>query len=135
LFCLSCFGVFTRPQTEASRGQKKSCDEGGATQKGPHTEIDPLNQATGTVRHVATFPLRGAHPKVRRRRQWTGTASKEIGNKREARSKKKWGKLTDDDLTMINGQREQLEGIIQQRYGLAKDLVRDDVDAWLKSQP
>jgi uncharacterized protein YjbJ (UPF0337 family) len=45
------------------------------------------------------------------------------------------GKLTDDDLTMINGQREQLEEIIQQRYGLAKDLVRDDVDAWLKSQP
>jgi len=36
---------------------------------------------------------------------------------------------------MINGQREQLEGIIQQRYGLAKDMVRKDVDAWLKSQP
>jgi uncharacterized protein YjbJ (UPF0337 family) len=36
---------------------------------------------------------------------------------------------------MINGRREQLEGIIQQRYGLAKDMVRKDVDAWLKSQP
>jgi uncharacterized protein YjbJ (UPF0337 family) len=49
--------------------------------------------------------------------------------------KEKWGKLTDDDLTKINGQREQLEGIIQQRYGLARDMVRKDIDAWLNSQP
>jgi uncharacterized protein YjbJ (UPF0337 family) len=39
------------------------------------------------------------------------------------------------DLTTINGRREQLEGIIQQRYGLARDMVRKDVDDWLKSQP
>ena len=43
------------------------------------------------------------------------------------------GKLTDDDLTKINGQREQLEGIIEQRYGLPKDMVRKDIDAWLNS--
>jgi uncharacterized protein YjbJ (UPF0337 family) len=53
----------------------------------------------------------------------------------QGKIKEKWGKLTDDDLTKINGQREQLEGIIQQRYGLAKDMVRKDVDAWLKSLP
>ncbi len=59
------------------------------------------------------------------------------GNWKQAqgRIKEKWGKLTDDDLTMINGQREQLEGIIQKRYGLAKDMVCKDVDDWLKSQP
>jgi uncharacterized protein YjbJ (UPF0337 family) len=49
--------------------------------------------------------------------------------------KQKWGKLTDDDLSQINGQRDQLEGRIQQRYGFAKDRVRQDVDAWLKAQP
>jgi uncharacterized protein YjbJ (UPF0337 family) len=38
-------------------------------------------------------------------------------------------------LIQINGQREQLEGLIQERYGLAKDMVRKDVDAWLNSQP
>ena len=43
------------------------------------------------------------------------------------------GKLTDDDLTQINGKREQFEGKIQQRYGIAKDQVRKDVDTWLKS--
>jgi uncharacterized protein YjbJ (UPF0337 family) len=53
----------------------------------------------------------------------------------QGKIKEKWGKLTDDDLTKVNGQREQLEGILQQRYGLAKDMVRKDVDAWLKTLP
>ena len=44
--------------------------------------------------------------------------------------KEKWGKLTDDDLTTINGKRDQLEGKIQERYGLAKDQVKKDVDDW-----
>ena len=49
--------------------------------------------------------------------------------------KEKWGKLTDDDLTAINGRRDQLEGKIQKRYGIAKDQVRKDVDAWLNQLP
>jgi uncharacterized protein YjbJ (UPF0337 family) len=59
------------------------------------------------------------------------------GNWKQAQGKvkQKWGKLTDDDLTQINGQREQLKGLIQERYGWAKDMVRKDVDTWLKSQP
>jgi len=85
----------------------------------------------GTARHVATFLLGGL---VLGGVKWTGTALQEIG-KVQGQIKQKWGKLTDDDLTEINGQREQLEGIIQHRYGVAKDLVRKDVDAWLKSQP
>ena len=35
--------------------------------------------------------------------------------------KEKWGKLTDDDLQVINGQQDQLVGRIQERYGVAKD--------------
>ena len=34
--------------------------------------------------------------------------------------KEKWAQLTDDDLTQINGNREQLEGKIQARYGTAR---------------
>jgi uncharacterized protein YjbJ (UPF0337 family) len=34
----------------------------------------------------------------------------------------------------INGKRDQLEGKIQERYGLAKDQVRKDVDDWYGSQ-
>jgi uncharacterized protein YjbJ (UPF0337 family) len=35
--------------------------------------------------------------------------------------KEKWGKLTDDDLARIEGVRDRLSGVIQERYGLAKD--------------
>ena len=51
------------------------------------------------------------------------------------RVKEKWGKLTDDDLDVINGRRGQLEGKIQERYGIAKDQVRSEVDTWLRSLP
>jgi uncharacterized protein YjbJ (UPF0337 family) len=59
------------------------------------------------------------------------------GNWKEAKGKikQKWGQLTYDDLAKINGRRDQLEGKIQQRYGLAKDLVRKNVDDWLNAQP
>ena len=49
--------------------------------------------------------------------------------------KEKWGRLTDDDLDVINGRQDQLEGKIQERYGLAKDQAKKDVDAWFKSLP
>ncbi len=45
-------------------------------------------------------------------------------------AKEKWGQLTDDDLTKINGQRDQLEGLLQQRYGYAKDKAKEEVDTW-----
>jgi uncharacterized protein YjbJ (UPF0337 family) len=51
----------------------------------------------------------------------------------KGRAKEKWGRLTDDDLDVINGRREQLEGKIQERYGLAKDQTKQDVDAWFNS--
>jgi uncharacterized protein YjbJ (UPF0337 family) len=46
--------------------------------------------------------------------------------------KRKWVKLTDDDLQSINGQRERLEDIIHKRYGFAAEHVRKEVDDWLR---
>lgn len=37
--------------------------------------------------------------------------------------KEKWGKLTDDDLTVIEGKRDQLVGKIQERYGYQKEAA------------
>ena len=34
--------------------------------------------------------------------------------------KEKWGKLTDNDLDVIEGKRDQLVGKLQERYGIAK---------------
>ena len=47
--------------------------------------------------------------------------------------KERWGKLTDDDINVINGQRDQLIGRIQERYGIAKDEAQTQVDRWMKS--
>lgn len=43
--------------------------------------------------------------------------------------KEKWGKLTDDDLTVIEGKREQLVGKIQERYGYQKEAAEKEVKA------
>ena len=39
---------------------------------------------------------------------------------------------SDDDLTVIEGKREQLVGKIQERYGYAKDQAEKEVDSWDK---
>ena len=44
--------------------------------------------------------------------------------------KEQWGKLTDDELTQINGNREQLEGKLQAKHGYAKDKAKQEVDDW-----
>lgn len=41
-----------------------------------------------------------------------------------------WGKLTDDDLEMVKGQRDVLAGRIQQRYGIAKEDANRQIDDW-----
>jgi uncharacterized protein YjbJ (UPF0337 family) len=35
--------------------------------------------------------------------------------------KEQWGKLTDDDLNQAEGRAERLIGLLQQRYGYARD--------------
>jgi uncharacterized protein YjbJ (UPF0337 family) len=45
-------------------------------------------------------------------------------------AKKQWGKLTDDELTEINGDREILSGKIQEKYGIAKEYADTQVDKW-----
>jgi uncharacterized protein YjbJ (UPF0337 family) len=51
----------------------------------------------------------------------------------KGKAKQQWGKLTDDDLNLIEGRRDELEGRIQSQYGYEKDRARTEVDSWLKS--
>ena len=46
--------------------------------------------------------------------------------------KEKWGDLTDDEIAQTNGKREQLEGLVQKKYGYAKDKAREEVDTWTR---
>ncbi|ENU2137007.1 CsbD family protein [Klebsiella michiganensis] len=48
----------------------------------------------------------------------------------KGKAKEKWGKLTDDDMTVIEGKRDQLVGRIQERYGYAKDQAEKEVTDW-----
>ena len=42
--------------------------------------------------------------------------------------KTRWGKLTDDDLTTIAGERDKLVGRLQELYGLSKEEAQRQVD-------
>jgi uncharacterized protein YjbJ (UPF0337 family) len=44
----------------------------------------------------------------------------------------KWGKLADDDLAVAHGNRHELEGRIQERYGIAKEVAQRQVDEFLR---
>jgi uncharacterized protein YjbJ (UPF0337 family) len=89
-------------------------------------ENGPLTGSVGTERPRSELPFRAKEHAM----DWNrieGNWKQFKGNVKE-----KWGKLTDDDLALINGRREQLEGKIQERYGHSRDQIRRDVDDWLK---
>lgn len=44
----------------------------------------------------------------------------------------KWGKLTDDDLTVIAGKRRELAGKIQECYGTSKKDAHKEIDEFAK---
>lgn len=52
--------------------------------------------------------------------------------KLQGKVKERWGKLTDDDLAAIQGKREQLEGAVQKRYGIAKEKAKEEVSAFAR---
>jgi uncharacterized protein YjbJ (UPF0337 family) len=48
--------------------------------------------------------------------------------------KQQWGKLTDDQLDVIGGKRDQLAGKIQETYGIGKDETDKQLTDWLGRQ-
>jgi Uncharacterized protein conserved in bacteria len=49
--------------------------------------------------------------------------------------KEQWGKLTDDDLDVIAGRRDQLTGKIQERHGVARDEAERQLKDFEKRNP
>jgi uncharacterized protein YjbJ (UPF0337 family) len=47
--------------------------------------------------------------------------------------REKWGKLTDDDIHVIAGKRDQLIGRLQERYGIAMLEAAEQAEAFLKA--
>ena len=46
--------------------------------------------------------------------------------------KEKWGKMTDDDLTQVEGQAEKLLGILQKRYGYTKEKAEQEYNDFIR---
>jgi uncharacterized protein YjbJ (UPF0337 family) len=44
--------------------------------------------------------------------------------------KEKWGKLTDDDLDVVEGKRDKLVGKIQEAYGIGRDESERQLNEW-----
>ena len=47
--------------------------------------------------------------------------------------RERWGELTDDDVERVNGSAEKLAGVIQQKYGYAKERVEKEIDEWCEA--
>ncbi len=56
------------------------------------------------------------------------------GNWKQLKGKAKvqWGKLTDDQLDVIAGKRDQLVGKIQEAYGVSQEEANKQIDDWEK---
>jgi uncharacterized protein YjbJ (UPF0337 family) len=51
----------------------------------------------------------------------------------QGKVKERWGKLTDDDLTVIAGKKDQLTGILQKKYGYEKQQAEKELDDFMRS--
>lgn len=46
----------------------------------------------------------------------------------KGKAKKKWGKLTDDDLDVVEGNADVLAGKLQERYGMTKEEAIEEIE-------
>jgi uncharacterized protein YjbJ (UPF0337 family) len=86
---------------------------------------------------IALSVHRGATRFARRRTEHGGSSmnwDQIEGNwvKAKGKLRQQWGKLTDDDLTLIDGMREELAGRLQERYGYQKEQAEKEIDNWIK---
>ena len=51
----------------------------------------------------------------------------------KGKARQQWGKLTDDDLDRVQGKREELTGLVQEKYGYARDQAKREVDAFFEA--
>ena len=48
--------------------------------------------------------------------------------------KEQWGKLTDDELTEIAGNRDKMAGKLQERYGWTKEEADDKLNEFVRDK-
>ena len=48
----------------------------------------------------------------------------------KGQAREKWGELTDDEIQEARGEREQMMGLVQKKYGRAREEAEREVDTW-----
>jgi uncharacterized protein YjbJ (UPF0337 family) len=48
------------------------------------------------------------------------------------KAQQRWSQLTDSDLGRINSKRQELPGLLQAKYGFAKEKAEQEIDRFLK---
>ncbi len=48
--------------------------------------------------------------------------------------KQQWGELTDDDLDRISGKRDEIVGLVQERYGWERAKAESELDRFMQDQ-
>jgi uncharacterized protein YjbJ (UPF0337 family) len=46
------------------------------------------------------------------------------------KARTRWGEITDDEWTQVKGDRDQMVGLIQRRYGKAREEAESELDRW-----
>ena len=50
----------------------------------------------------------------------------------KGKAQAKWGDITDDEWDQAEGRRKELVGLVQKKYGKAREEAEREVDDWMK---
>jgi uncharacterized protein YjbJ (UPF0337 family) len=91
----------------------------------------------GVIARAATAASGSRSPgaaaiRVAMRRERAMNSDRIAGNWKRIKGKvrEQWGRLTDDDLAVAEGKRDQLLGRIQERYGITRERAEQELKAW-----
>jgi uncharacterized protein YjbJ (UPF0337 family) len=107
-------GSSSSGSSSMSSGSSMGSGSTSGTAKSGDTSTSNMSQGKGMVINRDT--LRG---------QW---------NQIKGNVKSKWGQLTDDDLTRVEGDYDKLLGVIQTRYGYGRERAERELNDFLSSQ-
>jgi uncharacterized protein YjbJ (UPF0337 family) len=89
-------------------------------------------RGSGKPSGPAILPAPGIHLHGKQTMNWDRIE----GNWKQLKGnvKQQWGKLTDDQLDVIAGKRDQLSGKIQETYGITKEATEKQISEWQNNQ-
>jgi uncharacterized protein YjbJ (UPF0337 family)/gas vesicle protein len=131
-------------QDTAQKAQDKAKQEGEGLKASVESKTgQAIDSATGKIAGAADKMADKAADKATATMNSQATAQKlpenwttlkGRWNQVKGEAKRQWGKLTDDDLTRIEGDYDKLVGLIQQKYGYSRSQAEQEVGAFSRNR-